>query len=133
MTQESLEKICARCKASTPGPWVLDSSGYIDSLKILSPWLEEAWEGDEEALRNMEFIAAAKQDIPALLDELAPLRARDTLRQVILETLCPDELPCPACKADLMGCVESDYADGICFCPYCGQRICFDVREATRP
>jgi len=34
-----------------------------------------------------------------------------------------DEILCPSCSKDLMGCVDADYADGICYCPYCGQKL----------
>jgi hypothetical protein len=57
----------------TPGPWRLDKYGKLIAgegqfglVKIHSPWIEEAWAGDEEADANMALIAAA----PALYEAL---------------------------------------------------------------
>lgn len=51
----------------TPGPWALDNENRIIELngkgikqiKIISPWREDAWEDDKEAIANMKLMAAA--------------------------------------------------------------------------
>ena len=66
----------------TPGPWFAREDGCIavgdkpisqtqkwNLLKVISPWVENAWDGDPEALANARLIAAA----PAMLEALRPL------------------------------------------------------------
>lgn len=63
----------------TPGPWFAREDGCIavgDNstsktlklrlLKVISPWVEGAWDDDPEALANARLIAAA----PAMLEAL---------------------------------------------------------------
>jgi len=77
MTHEKLEAIEARCNASTSGPWRFEHTPYNDdpfrvgnnefviSKSILSK-------------QDANFIAQAKQDIPALIAEVKRLtRERD--------------------------------------------------------
>jgi hypothetical protein len=56
----------------TPGPWELTAGGMIRRvgtlgyIKCLNPWIEGAWDGDEEAMANNALMAAA----PELLDSI---------------------------------------------------------------
>lgn len=74
-----IDELCVLERAATPGPWKLsvDTCGdsYIDSLKIQSPWIEDAWGGDDEANANMKLIAAMRNTIPDILDEIRRLTA----------------------------------------------------------
>lgn len=79
-TTDRLKAIRARADAATPGPW-----DYDDSLKNSEIWAENEpvansayWPstgGEDAHDRNGLFIAAAREDIPFLLDALeAPQR-----------------------------------------------------------
>ena len=63
---------------ATPGLWELDTDGSIADLKILSPWIEDAWLGDVEAESNMALIAALRNALPEIIAELEHLRAENT-------------------------------------------------------
>lgn len=75
LTAEQIAEIRARAEAATPGPWTVfarDSSG-----QAVDYFLGFDIEGPEEAQRGMfanradaEFIAHAREDIPALLAAL---------------------------------------------------------------
>jgi hypothetical protein len=84
MTQEQLDAIRARCVAATPGPWVTEESGdyvwwhdgteYVTKIADIRGWgyfTQTCKMTDDEAVAaqtaNAEFIARARQDIPALL------------------------------------------------------------------
>lgn len=83
LTNEELENIERRCNAATPGPWisfwegrdhtsgesviVRGDQGQYDDLYI-SP----------STLADQDFIAHAREDIPALIDEV--LRLKEILR-----------------------------------------------------
>lgn len=62
----------------TPGPWALDNENRIIELngkgikqiKILSPWKEDVWEGNEEAIANMKLMAAAPEMLIVLKETL---------------------------------------------------------------
>jgi hypothetical protein len=59
----------------TPGPWVLSFDNRIEetkglgmrSIKILSPWVEGAWEDDPEAIANMKLMVAAPELLEACI------------------------------------------------------------------
>lgn len=67
----------------TPTPWVLKNDcisdsrpdAKIDRLKIISPWIEDAWEHDAEAKANMALIVLAVNSHARLLKEREELRA----------------------------------------------------------
>ena len=72
MTRDELDAIRQRVEAATPGPWAVSSpsSGHgvtVGHRMILYATIELA-------LPDAEFIAHARSDIPALLDEIALLR-----------------------------------------------------------
>ena len=86
MDEEQLRAIQARCGAATPGPWVAsyNYSNVVEfdlysSVKMFScgPTLQGSWDAiGPQAIADAAFIAAARQDVPALLAELADLDAR---------------------------------------------------------
>ncbi len=78
-----LDAIRARAEAATPGPWYVPLYGYsidTDKKKLLCMMGECV---DEQVDADMRFIAAAREDIPALLDEVERLQGMlDNLRSV---------------------------------------------------
>jgi hypothetical protein len=96
LTREQLAEIRARCEAATPGPWswlcedfveypVEDSSLsaclYGDGERVnpatgrLAVILVADLDTDTPSLADRGFIALARQDVPALLEEVARLQA----------------------------------------------------------
>ena len=68
---------------ATPRPWWAEDDGTlrhgngISFVKLISPWIEQAWNGDAEAIANSHLIAAAVNAHDALL------AGRDRLRQAL--------------------------------------------------
>ena len=84
MTKLELDAIQARCEAATPGTWGVcgsdvyrtHKSGHLDSVLFLTI------SGSYKATENANFVGHARQDIPALLAEVARLtHERDALLQ----------------------------------------------------
>ena len=103
MDKSEREAIRARCEAATLGPWVIDDIGMHISQKehMADGYLIADMRGwgymkkilnltDEEAIAaqkaNGEFIAAARQDIPALLDALDELEKDYDYTSQVLES-----------------------------------------------
>lgn len=87
MTGLDLDAIRARAQAATPGPWWPWDRGVGWQIAIgdgLDEWdrpkrlLPEGQRTDIALREDAEFIAAARQDIPALLAEVERLRAEVT-------------------------------------------------------
>lgn len=78
LTKETLDAIKARVAAATPGPWYV----HYDQRRWVRAYgpsgdhdlADESWKEnrDNDAL----FVAHARQDVPALLDEIERLQAR---------------------------------------------------------
>lgn len=99
MTEIDVEGIKARADAATPGPW--EAFGKAVAAPIAdgrcncaggipeSSYVHEPHCGLEPlildvSLADAEFIAHARQDVPALLDRIAELEAeRDAMRPVV--------------------------------------------------
>lgn len=107
LTSDELKAIRERCEAASDGPWFLDSTdyGYLTiengphpSLPAEIYYKEKEAQAESEKLiiiietgewksGTIEFIAHARTDIPALLDEVERLRhgilrLKDTLRSI---------------------------------------------------
>ena len=93
MKKEQLEEIRKRCEAATPGPWTSsrkDIDSYTsnpDEPEYGTQHVVYVYLQDDEprfplfgnnARNNAEFIAHARQDIPALLDALNEAEGRIT-------------------------------------------------------
>ena len=88
MTQERLDAIQAREAKATAGPWAIDGPaqcGPGDTLTVYPvedggalAYVQPSWE-------DAEFIAHARQDVPALLAEVERLRARLTVDDDMVE------------------------------------------------
>ena len=93
MAELDLDAIRARAEAATPGPWEPDTSVRGDCVVwgpdgqfLLTQQAEPHWLPDANGAprqvafdvdrRDCEFIAHAREDIPALLAEIERLRAK---------------------------------------------------------
>lgn len=81
MTPAELEAIKARCDAATAGPWEAYSAsccpdmGGVSSSEYVVHAAQLGNVGHPALLTDAEFIAHARQDVPALLAEVARLKA----------------------------------------------------------
>lgn len=80
MTPEQLAAIRARADAATPGPWrvfgnqvVAENPNDPDGVGVSLGYM--GYQGPKPRDWNARFTAAARSDIPALLDEVARLQA----------------------------------------------------------
>jgi hypothetical protein len=74
LTDQQLDDIDARAQAATAGPWTV-SEDYSDVLGPDGDHLASYWNPTSET-RNGEFIAHARQDVPALLAEIRRLKGQ---------------------------------------------------------
>ncbi len=79
MDNEELQAIKQRVDAATPGPWTAKaraSDGYVDSflgVEVEGP--PDAQRGQFSRMEDADFIAHARDDVPALVAEVEQLRA----------------------------------------------------------
>ncbi len=81
MNEQELEQIEARAAKATPGPWEVDNdlSVYTKDGGHGTPWTLFDTVGNEgEDNPNADFIAHAREDIPALIAEVRRLTAELT-------------------------------------------------------
>jgi hypothetical protein len=102
MTQPlDLDTIEARTNAATPGPWCTDAWEIYQGTEYqpgLSAWIGETCRGTstpEQDRADAAFIAAARTDIPALLDQVRRLTA--ALEQIRHLHKDSPMGPCPIC------------------------------------
>jgi hypothetical protein len=81
MTKDELDAIRARVAAATPGPWEAGTAfccpdcGWVDGPKrTVCPVYEGAKRTHTLDANDAEFIASAREDVPALLAEVERLR-----------------------------------------------------------
>lgn len=97
MTEERIAEISGRENAATPGPWTIRNEQLIEHGKqdIAIGVIAESF-GDnnedeatttDECAANVKFIAHAREDIPALLNEVERLRAENEVLEKALEDL----------------------------------------------
>lgn len=75
MDREELKRLRALADAATPGPWVFKASGDSLRFSMRRPpggTIAVALTAEPE---DVDFIAAARTALPALLDEVERLRA----------------------------------------------------------
>lgn len=101
MTEERIAEIRGREKAATQGPWRAHKSFEViygqksgcDSTIVCALESEDFMYSKERDMQaNAAFIAHAREDIPALLDEVERLRAENQVLEKALEDLldyCP--------------------------------------------
>jgi hypothetical protein len=107
MTQEQVDEIKARVDAATPGPWLSrTSSNWVDGKRTTTEYFVMR-EDDDVAVcadcvdpntskpseANADFIAYAREDIPALLAEVERLQAENArLRDRLTAATDPAQL-----------------------------------------
>ncbi len=90
LTDEYLKEIQARVTAAPKGPWKVEPNEYgvpdqVGPVAFIQTWV------DAELLPTVEFIGHARADLPALIGEVARLRAdravrdREVLREAAAE------------------------------------------------
>jgi len=104
MTDGKLNEIRARCEAATPGPWRNIGEPLSGYPRIFSdaehggfrqPFICGIRAADEQANNDAEFMAHAREDIPALLDALEAAEARaERICRLITEWIKDD----PECE-----------------------------------
>jgi len=83
LSPEREAEIAARAEAATPGPWEANARIGIVTNKVGDPLA--VFGGGAQDRADAEFTAAARTDVPALLAELAAVRAeRDQAREKAL-------------------------------------------------
>jgi hypothetical protein len=98
MTQLDLDAIEARANAATPGPWDGDTcDGISQHWTREKPWLDvlvmegsDSWAGCNHRISvsegDAEFIAHAREDVPALVQRVRELEAdNQQLRQTVID------------------------------------------------
>ena len=68
MTEKELSEMRARCDAATPGPW---KAGFCGDITSNGADIGETYEENGDPA----FIAAARSDMPRLIDEVEGLQA----------------------------------------------------------
>lgn len=75
MTNEELDTIAERAAAASPGPWDADGGEPEQGVVVSADPLKLVCNVTRSPLAaNTEFIAAARQDIPALVEEVRSLQ-----------------------------------------------------------
>ena len=74
MTDADLKRIRERCDKATPGPWECYTENTYSGVE--SPKSKVVYRSSGHAHDNMLFIAAARTDVPALVDEVKSERHR---------------------------------------------------------
>lgn len=106
MTEERIFEIKARAKAATPGPWVADEHAFSVNLGYnqdhkrthgygcgnnfvcdLNDGEYHEYYREDEQRANADFIAHAREDVPALLEEVERLRAENERQKEVISFL----------------------------------------------
>lgn len=149
MTEEQLREIEARHEAATPGPWrhtfkdclYYMSSEFIDreddpiGVGLITSDINQHNAELYATDADMEFIAHARADIPALLAEVRRLR-EEQLRKTDCRW-CDDTsdshwlTDCGhAFEFDGLDLLYGPVEHGFRFCPYCGRKLVEVVDDA---
>mgnify|MGYP003623371905 CR=1 FL=1 len=87
LTNERLQEMRARCEAATPGPWGIGWLGDERddfTLSVLTTDRIFVANVDDSKPSDAQFIAHAREDVSALLDEVTRLRYRDRKYSLML-------------------------------------------------
>jgi len=141
MDKNELDAIRAREEKATLGPWHFDDfdpgvwqPDFDMRIADMRGWGHLTGQGhgglglsEDDAIaaqiRNAEFIAYARQDIPALLDALEEAEARNTPLAVVKQRTLVGDCTCPRCKAAFIGSPLTVVAERTNCCGNCGQRL----------
>lgn len=97
---DQLAAIATRAEAATPGPWCTDHTWDIyqgaEYVPGVSRWIGEMRRDvANEPFADAEFIAHARQDVPALLAEVDRLRARIAGLEALAADAVEYRVECP--------------------------------------
>jgi DNA-directed RNA polymerase subunit RPC12/RpoP len=145
MSELDLEAIMARANAATIGPWeTVHNDTYVSGPTIDHDWdwiigdliVEDGeTQADYRGTRikeNCIFVANARQDIPALFNEVKALRARISELEAKDETVCPwseeagpdgDPYYSTSCGGEFIMIEDLLKENEFKFCAYCGKKI----------
>ena len=98
MTPEELKAIENRCNKATPGPWTTDRPTKPSDPDEFSRWVAICGlggrtgvfadpPGGQSPWNDAQFIAHAREDIPALLDYIKELEARISKKEEVHEDI----------------------------------------------
>lgn len=79
MNHERIAELRRLAEAATKGPWTAKEPAFAPGIKarVFGPTYKGKFEGQETmAVPDADFIAAARNALPELLDEVERLRAR---------------------------------------------------------
>ena len=79
MTTPDTERLRKLAAEATPGPWHPHPAGKYVWTEELGGIIQN-WSDDANAVADVEFIAAAREAVPALLDRIARLEAQADIR-----------------------------------------------------
>ena len=105
MSEERLAEIRVRAEAATPGAWRDDRrADGVPAVHNGKVRICDTYRADGQSVLNAEFIAHAREDVPALLDEVERLTDENTRLRVELEAAKRDMKLGVLCEA----CVSKD-------------------------
>lgn len=101
LTEERLAELRRLCEAATPGPWSVRGDARPDYYGNCYWWIRgpegyryvvcndaQSAEGGVTRREDAEFIAAAREALPALIDEVGRLRRRvEALERVVVAAI----------------------------------------------
>ena len=75
LTKQELLEILERCNSTTPGPWIsfVEGRDHTSGSNFIRTDMEDI-ELDGATVKDQDFVAAAKQDIPALVEMIMELK-----------------------------------------------------------
>lgn len=94
MTNDQLKEIRARADKATAGPWVFckdSASKFWCWIIALTPYPWNAICQHKSSDADAEFIAHARTDIPALLEEVDRLRQKISVIEMAISDVCGAE------------------------------------------
>jgi hypothetical protein len=76
LTKQELLEILERCNSATPGPWIsfVEGRDHTSGSNFIRTDMDDIELHGAANVKNQDFIAAAKQDIPALVEMIMKLK-----------------------------------------------------------
>lgn len=126
MTPDERRAIAARLEAATPGPWYPRWGGEPGYITAAGEPLGEIYAGKTDAHRdpNLDFVCAARRDVPALLAALDAADARVARLRAVVERFVDAEAECDYVYGEPDVC--PGIANGIGICRWCEARAALE-------
>jgi hypothetical protein len=76
LTKQELLEILERCNSATPGPWIsfVEGRDHTSGSNVIRTDMDVIELDGAAKVKDQDFIAAAKQDIPALVEMIMKLK-----------------------------------------------------------